>query len=131
MEDHICSWDRQDHGLRSWVWEEWCQFWFQPGGFQDFALLWWQARPGWLLSPCAIGCGHARIRISLPRQVQNKLLQSLPFRQRNIAAENIASLPKHHAELRDGVFFIGGNCQAVLVLNQKLMTGARKRSIES
>src|SRR6266852_8905945 len=46
-EDHIFNWGRPGRGRRSWGWEGLWQFWSQPGGFRDLALLCGPAHPGW------------------------------------------------------------------------------------
>ncbi len=45
--------------------------------------------------------------------------------------QDFCNFPKHHAELRHSVFWIGWNCEAMLSKNNELMAGAGKGTIET
>ena len=57
--------------------------------------------------------------------------QTVPLTVSNFSTEDGFHFPKHHSQLRDGIFFVGGYGQAVFLIDHEVVTSPGKRPLES
>src|ERR1700755_2525346 len=58
-------------------------------------------------------------------------VQIVPLVHRNLPARDGLELAQHHPKLRDGILFVGWNCESVLPENHELMFRPRVRAVEA
>jgi len=57
--------------------------------------------------------------------------QTIPLTVRNFTTKNRLYFMKHHSQLRDGIFFVRGDCEAVLLIDHEVVASPGKRPVES